>query len=162
MPMIILESINNLIPIFNWLIRWLKKRKFRNIDLQYIKENAHVLFIDDKSFDIIDRIREAGWMVDSVKDIKSTDDDKVKRSHVIFVDFKGVGKYLSPSEEGIGLVKNLKKKYPHKRIGFYSAHTEFSLADKYWEIADFILPKNSEPYVFIEKIEENARITLSS
>ncbi len=159
---VILEFVNKMIPIAGRGSRWLKKRKYQKMDSQYIKESAHILFIDDQSFEKVERIREAGWMVERVKDIKSLDDDRIRRSHVIFVDYKGVGKFLSPQDEGVGLITALKNKYPSKRIVLYSAHTEFSLGDEIkHKVADDILPKNADTYVYIEKIEENARIALS-
>ena len=159
---VVVEFINKIIPVADKSLKWLKKKKYQKMDTQYIKDRAHILFIDDQSFEKVERLKEAGWIVEKVKDIKSLDDDKVRRSHVIFVDYKGVGKFLSPQEEGVGLIAALKKRYPTKRIVLYSAHSEFSLNDEIkHKIADDILPKNSDTYVYIEKIEENSRIALS-
>jgi ActR/RegA family two-component response regulator len=159
---VILEFVNKFAPVMGKVIKWSKRRYYNRIDITDIKDKAHILFIDDQSFDVIERIRAGGWIVERVKDIKSLDDDRVRRAHVIFVDYKGVGKHLSNSEEGLGLIKALKKKYPKKRIILYSAHAEFSLADEVnHKIADDILPKNSDTTVYVEKIEQNARIALS-
>lgn len=158
----VLETVNKIIPIAGRTVKWLKKRQYQKMDSQYIREKAHILFIDDQTFQKVERIKEAGWIVERTKDIKSLDDDRVKRAHVIFVDYKGVGKYLSLQEEGVGLIIALKNRYPSKRVVLYSAHTEFSLDDEVrHKVADDILPKNSDVYVYIEKIEANARIALS-
>lgn len=143
-----------------WL--WIKRQYIQRLSLQEIKNRAHVLFVDDKRFDVVDRIKDDGWSVDTIKDIKNLSDNKVVRATVIFVDYKGVGQHLSPKEEGLGLIKALKNTYPKKRVIFYSGYTEFSLDELHGNIADDVLPKNSEPFVYIEKIERNVKIALSS
>lgn len=141
---------------------WMKKWYYQRLSLQDIKNRSHILFIDDQKFDVVDRIREDGWAVDTMKDIKSLSDNKIVRAQVIFVDYKGVGLFISPKEGGLGLIKALKSAYTKKRVILYSGYTEFSLDELQHEIADDMLPKNSEPFVYIEKIERNVRIALAS
>ncbi len=141
---------------------WLKKQYYQRLSLQEIKNRSHILFIDDQEFDVVDRIREDGWAVDTMNDIKSLSDNNIVRANVIFVDYKGVGINLSPKEGGLGLIKALKSAYPKKRMILYSGHTEFSLDELQHRVADDMLPKNSEPFVYIEKIERNVRNALAA
>jgi hypothetical protein len=54
------------------------------------------------------------------------------------------------------LLKAIQTKYPKKIIIFYSAHAGFSLGDEFHSADDWLL-KHSDPYVYLQKIEENAR-----
>lgn len=74
------------------------------------KENLRILFIDDNKFPIVENLKKADYRVEWVRDIKKIDDPKVIDAHIIFVDYKGVGKNLS-DKEGVGVCKLLKEKY---------------------------------------------------
>lgn len=139
---------------WDWMIAKIKGRKrYSNEELKAL---ASILFIDDEKFEYIDLIRNAGWNATQIFELQSTDNDHVKRADVIFLDYKGVGKILAPSEEGIGLLRALKQKFPDKPIIFYSAHAGFSLGDKF-DLADDWLSKGADPHVYIQKIEEHVR-----
>ena len=137
---------NNFRGFFSGL---LKKKKV------FDKSNIRILFIDDEfdDFPVIQNLIDAGWAVEGIGDVQNIDDDIVKRSHIIFVDYKGVGQKLSESEQGIGLIKLLKNNYKDsKRVGLYSGHNRFSLGDDF-DIADFRLSKNTDTREFIEVIQ---------
>jgi len=141
---------NNNFNLKDILFSFLKRRK-------YDKSNAHILFVDDKDFAIVSNLKKAGWIVDKVKDIKNIEDEYVRRAQIIFVDFKGVGKTLSESEEGIGIIKSLKNTYKDtKRVILYSGHNRFSLKDDI-KSADNYLPKNSDTYEFIKMITDEIK-----
>lgn len=119
----------------------------------YNKHNSQVLFIDDQEFPIIENLKDGGWSVEKIGDLKNIDDDRVVRSHIIFVDYKRVGRSISKKEEGIGIVKALKAKYgKSKRIILYSGHNRFNLGHDI-KAADNFLPKNADSYEFIQMIE---------
>lgn len=141
---------NNNFNLKDFLFFWKKKNKFD-------KSNVHILFVDDEDFAIVSNLKKAGWIVDKVKDLKNIEDDIVKRSQIIFVDFKGVGKTLSENEEGIGIIKSLKNTYrDSKRVILYSGHNRFSLKDDI-KSADNYLAKNSDTYEFIKMINEEIK-----
>lgn len=128
------------------------KRKFD-------KTNTRILFIDDEKdeFPVIQNLKDAGWSVDSVSDVQNVEDDVVRRSQIIFVDYKGVGQHLSESEQGIGLIKLLKETYrDQKRVGLYSGHNRFSLGHDI-DCADFKLPKNADTREFIDTIQREIK-----
>ena len=124
-----------------------------------MKKRTQILFIDDELFDsLLDNIRQAGWSVKQTRDISNLDSEDLRNSDIIFVDYKGVGRALTPTEEGIGLIKALKNKYPRKHLIFYSGYAGFIPGDKIHDIADGWISKNSDPYVYIERIETAAKI----
>jgi hypothetical protein len=133
-----------------------KKKKTEISNVSNLKEKVNILFIDDEPFDYIETIKEAGWNASQMFEVKNLDDEQLKRSHIIFLDYVGVGKILTPSQQGIGLLKEIKRKYSNKIVIFYSGHAGFSLGQEF-KIADDWMPKNSDAYVFLQKIEENAQ-----
>ncbi len=75
---------------------------------KFTKDNIQILFVDDevRDFDVINNLKEAGWSVVGIEDIKNVDEDTVKRSQIIFVDYKGVGRSLSLKDQLIGFVSS--------------------------------------------------------
>lgn len=130
---------------------------FLKFKKNYNKHNVHILFIDDEEFPIIENLKEAGWSVEKIDDLKNIEDDCVMRSQIIFVDYKRVGRFLSRKEEGIGIIKALKGKYKKsKRIILYSGHNRFTLGHDI-KAADNYLPKNADSYEFIQMIESEMK-----
>jgi hypothetical protein len=117
------------------------------------KSSYKILFIDDQPFRIIDILKKNGWSsAKRVKDISSLDDNDVRESRILFIDINGVGKSLSFTDEGKGLAKAIREKYPKKRIVLYSAesqifHAVLSMVDK-------CLYKNADQYEFERIIED--------
>lgn len=121
------------------------------------KNNANILFVDDEEFPIVKTLESSGWNVKLISDISNLQDESVVKSHVIFVDFKGVGKELSPEDEGLGLIKAIKDTYKDKkRVILYSGHTGFSLGHRF-DWADGWMSKNSQAYQFITRIESELK-----
>jgi hypothetical protein len=129
-----------------------------NCDLQQQDRNAKVeiLFIDDDHKNqIATAVRNAGFTHTSqVKDIANLDDPKVKNADVLFVDVIGVGQKLFPREQGLGLAVALKDRYPKKRVAVYSTEPGGNRADPKLRKIDAFLDKTSQPYVFIQLIQE--------
>jgi DNA-binding NtrC family response regulator len=136
--------------LFTW------RSKPRVLSQTELKDKTYILFVDDEQFDYIERIRAAGWNAHQVTDIENLDDEHLKRTHIVFLDYVGVGKKLAPNQQGIGLLKAIKQKYPQKIVIFYSGHAGFTLGHEF-RAADDWMPKNADPYVFLQKIEENAQ-----
>lgn len=78
---------------------------------RYTKDNVNILFIDDDDMPVVDNLKRSGYKVKKVRDIKNVDDAEVKNAQIIFVDFDGVGRCISPQHQGAGLVQELKTKY---------------------------------------------------
>ena len=119
------------------------------------KKTASLLFIDDQHLDykMVSVLKKAGWInTKSIKDVTDLDDSKVLSADFIFVDINGVGKSLF-KDEGLGLASALKVKYPTKKIILYSAETDGDRFHKALRVVDDCLPKNAEPYQFINLIE---------
>jgi len=125
-----------------------KERKNKN-DLQ-------LLFIDDEKFEIVSILKGAGWVnTKTIKDVKNLDCSDVKNADIIFVDINGVGCSLFPKDQGLGLAEAIKSRNPEKYIIIYSAQEQ--RLHKAFSIVDAVLPKNAEPYEFMNILDNYLR-----
>lgn len=116
---------------------------------------TRILFVDDKhkEFRMVSILKKSGWTnTKSIKDITDLDDPKVLEANIIFVDINGVGTTLF-QDQGLGLASALKKKYSKKKIFIYSADTNGDRFHRALREVDGCLPKNAEPYQFINLIQ---------
>ncbi len=119
------------------------------------KSKCKILFIDDEQFKVVDILKKAGWInVKKIKDISSLDDLEVRSSHIFFVDIQGVGKALRFQDEGLGLAKALKEKYPDKKVVIYSSENNGDRFHKALRCADEHLAKNADPFEFTQLVEQ--------
>jgi hypothetical protein len=121
-----------------------------------IKFNTRILFVDDDTrFKVVKILKDAGWpYVRIIKDIRSLDAPEIIEANIIFLDIQGVGNALGFSDEGLGLAYAIKQRYPQKRVVIYSAQTSGERFHKGFQKADYILPKNADPYEFIQIVED--------
>jgi hypothetical protein len=124
-----------------------------------LKERTRILFVDDQhaKFKMVSILKKAGWSnTKSVKDIIDLDDPRAKEADIVFVDINGVGTTIF-EDQGLGLASALKNKYPEKKIVIYSAETTGDRFHKALREVDDCLPKNAEPYQFINLVESFAK-----
>lgn len=117
------------------------------------KESISILFIDDQTFDYINNLKNAGYInVRRIRNVKQIDCPEIINANVIFVNVNGVGTNLFPKEQGLGVAKAIKTRFGNtKNVYLYSAsHQELSLD---FNILDGVLPKNADPYEFINLID---------
>lgn len=132
--------------------------KKKPLELEEIKKRAQILLVDNEPLEsLMSNIRQAGWNVKQLREIENLDSEVLKNADIIFVDYKDVGAILTPTEEGIGLLKVLKRKYTDKHIIFFSGYAGFIPGHEFHDIADGWIQKNADPYIYIERIEEAAR-----
>jgi len=120
-----------------------------------LKATTKILFVDDNhtEYKMVSILKKAGWTkTKSVKDITDLDTQIILESDIIFVDINGVGLTLF-EDQGLGLASALKVKYPKKKIIIYSAETSGDRFHKALRQVDDCLPKNAEPYQFINLVE---------
>ncbi len=120
------------------------------------KEDLQLLFIDDEKFEIVSILKGAGWInTKTIKDVKNLDCLDVKNSDVIFVDINGVGCSLLPKDQGLGLDEAIKSRNQEKFVIIYSAQEQ--RLHKAFSIVDAVLPKNAEPYEFMNILDNYLR-----
>lgn len=125
--------------------------------LDEVRARCRVLFIDDETdFDIIKVLRNQSWHIEQLTDLETLDDSKLQQAHVVFVDIHGVGKALQFADEGLGVVRAIRDRFPEKMLVIYSIVSEGNRFHPSLSIADERLPKDSEPYRFLQIIEKLA------
>jgi len=134
-----------------------KKRRIPQRTLDDIKNICNIVFVDDKSFPIIDILKDCGWRnIQKLKDVDSIDQKEIREAHIIFMDIQGVEKKLKLRDEGLGLIVAIKTKYPNKKIIAYSAEDQGQVAAFHQglELADSRLSKNADSYEFQFRLEK--------
>lgn len=133
-----------------------------NRSLHEIKSFCQILFIDDNKFDVVNILKDAGWVnTKQVFDVDSLDSIEMSNSHIFFVDIQGVGVKLKFKSEGLGLIKALKKKYPTKPVIIYSAEKHGDRFHESLSLADARLFKNADPFEFQSLVEKYAKASFS-
>ena len=139
----------------NWVMKKFSKKE--KISLDDIKKLTKILFVDDEDFSSkLSVIRNAGWNVNQINEINNFDSEDIKSADIIFMDYSGVGKILTPKEEGIGLLKCIKNKYPKKFVVFFSGYAGYIPGHEVHSIADAWIDKHADNFVYIDQIEEAA------
>lgn len=122
------------------------------------KENTSILFIDDQDMPVVDNLKRAGYKVSKKRDVRNIHDNDVRCSHIIFVDFDGVGTSVSSQYQGAGLIKQIKDEYgSSKFVIFYSARSSVPIEivmGSYLERADAKIKKDADESEFIKLIHE--------
>lgn len=122
---------------------------------QKASKDYRILFVDDDTkFKVVKIIITAGWPnVRIIKDISHLNSPDVVDTDIFFIDIQGVGKAMQFTDEGLGLAFAIKKKYPQKKVVIYSAQTTGERFHEALRNADSSLPKNAEPFEFIQLVE---------
>ncbi len=134
------------------------KKWFRKI---YTKDNVNILFIDDKEMPVVANLKKNGYKVKKVRDVENINDAEIKNSQIIFVDFDGVGKFISKQHQGAGLVKELKVEYKEsKYIVLYTAEPSMptdTTMNELFNIADARMRKDDDVTDFTDQIREGLK-----
>lgn len=137
------------------MFNWLKGKKLPKRGLADLKRITRILFIDDNEFRVVNMIKESGWNnIKWVKDISSIDDIDLQEANILFIDIQGVGKQLDFKDEGLGLIKAIKGKYPEKSVIVYSSVNQGNRFHDGLSIADERISKDADPYQFISLVEK--------
>ena len=136
--------------------RWRYQLPQRNVD--ELKHLCRILFIDDQEFDVPEILRTAGWQHSRIiKDDDSIEDSLLADAHIVFVDITGVGQAMRFSDEGLGLITAIRRKYPAKKLVVYSAQRRGDRFHEGLSAADARLPKNADPFEFQALVEDYAK-----
>lgn len=135
-------------PTFASLIRKIKPK--------LKKEKLQILFIDDETMPIVETLRNAGYQVKKKQNVSSEDDVDVRNSHVIFIDYNGVGGRLS-DQQGAGVLKRIREKYcKTKYLVLYTAQPKLpteTITSGYLDCADAKMRKSASKDEFIGQLD---------
>lgn len=129
---------------------------------EQIRKMTRVLVIDDDCPDLplVDHLKKEKWHVEAIDDLDSFTNTKFQKAHIICLDIMGVGKKLNV-ENGMYLVKEIKDRFPEKKIILYSSVSQQDIFDEAVDIVDKRLRKTSTFMPFSSAVEDLANKTLN-
>ncbi len=119
-----------------------------------------VLIIDDQYTDypivkILGDKKKYPWInCTAIPDLKTIEDPTLQMADIVFVDIRGVGKYLTPQYEGLGIAEMILDKYPEKKVILYSSESKHDFTHPVLARVHGRLLKEAEPRSFIAYIED--------
>jgi len=131
-------------------------------ELEKIKFQARIAFVDDEEIPHVNRLREDGYNITQYEDIDNIDDFLRKKYHLIILDIQGVGQKISPKSEGWGILKYLKKSAPNLIVIMFTG-AEWSIT-KYKDeasVADDFIGKDLEFLDFKSKLDNGIKKAFS-
>jgi hypothetical protein len=129
-------------------------KKFQRKSLPELKDKTRVVMIDDEETGLVDSLKGEGWHIKYMADLDKYNNTDLKDAHIVCVDIKGVGVLLNIKEQGLGLVRNIKEKYPEKRIILCSSVSSHDIFDDAIDLVDKKVYKDGQTHPFDSAIEE--------
>lgn len=133
-----------------------QNKRFSKKSIPELKDKTRILLIDDEETDLVESLKSEGWHIKYMADLDKYNNTDLKDAHIVCVDIKGVGKKLNIKEEGLGLVRNIKEKYPEKRIILCSSVSSHDIFDNAIDLVDKKVFKNGQTHPFDSAIQELA------
>lgn len=116
------------------------------------REEVKILLIDNEPFPNLDRLQRNDFRIKQAFDID--DISAVNEYEIVLVDIDGIGLSLSEKYQGAFVIKEIRKKYPHKVVIAYSAKTFDASYNDYLRKADFIFIKNLTTEQWVENLDQ--------
>lgn len=107
-----------------------------------LKKRVRIIVIDDdpNSFPI-SILKDEGYSIDYWEEVKTLSKLEEGFYDIIILDIMGVAKKYSPDEDGIGILKHLKKVNPAQVVIAFSGHSFDLSKSVFWKLADDTLAK---------------------
>jgi len=136
--------------MWSWLRR---KRKWPEVSIEEIRKRARILVIDDSEFYYLDLFRKDGYTIDKWDDVSDLQKLESGFYDIVLLDIQGVGKAQS-AEEGLGIIRHLKRVRPTQIIIAYS-NADWPLKYKeFFDLADATLDKRGDYVQFKRTVDE--------
>ena len=137
-------------------------REFTSEELEQLKLKARIALVDDDEISHVKRLQKDGYNIVDFPDITEIDDFIRRKYHVVILDIQGIGKNLSETTEGWGILKYLKTECPHLVVIMFSG-ADWSVT-KYKhlvDLADDFIGKDVEFLDFKSKVDAAIRKAFS-
>ena len=128
------------------MFKWpFSRKRWPDFSMNEIRKRARVLVIDDMEFAYLVLFKKDGYTIEKWDDVNDLTKLESGYFDILLLDIQGVGKDLS-QEQGLGILKHLRKTCPTQIIIAYS-NADFSLKyQNFFRMADETLSK-SDDYV---------------
>jgi DNA-binding NtrC family response regulator len=129
-------------------------REFTIEELEQLKLKARIALVDDDEISHVKRLQKDGYNIFDFPDISEIDDFIRRKYHVVILDIQGIGKNLSETSEGWGILKYLKSECPHLVvIIFTGADWSVTKYKHLVDLADDFIGKDLEFLDFKSKLD---------
>jgi len=137
-------------------------REFTSEELEQLKLKARIALVDDDEISHVKRLQKDGYNIVDFPDITEIDDFIRRKYHVVILDIQGIGKNLSETTEGWGILKYLKTECPHLVvIMFTGADWSVTKYKHLVDLADDFIGKDVEFLDFKSKVDAAIRKAFS-
>ena len=131
-----------------------KANRWPNIELDEIRKRSRILVIDDEDFLYIDLFKSHGYNIEQRDDVDSLNGLIEDPYDVILLDIQGVGRKVSPNDQGLGILRYIKERAPAQMVVAYSA-SDYSLKyQEFFKRADAVVDKASDFVVFKDVVDK--------
>ncbi len=129
-------------------------REFTIEELEQLKLKARIALVDDDEISHVKRLQKDGYNIVDFSDITEIDDFIRRKYHVVILDIQGIGKNLSETSEGWGILKYLKTECPNLVvIIFTGADWSVTKYKHLVDLADDFIGKDLEFLDFKSKLD---------
>lgn len=137
-------------------------REFTAEEFEKLKLKARIALVDDDEVPHVKRLQREGYNIVDLSDITEIDDFIRRKYHVVVLDIQGIGKHLTETSEGWGILKYLKNECPHLVvIMFTGADWSVTKYKEYVDMADDFIGKDLEFLDFKSKLDSGIRKAFS-
>jgi DNA-binding response OmpR family regulator len=137
-------------------------REFTSEELEQLKLKTRIALVDDDEISHVKRLQKDGYNIVDFSDITEIDDFIRRKYHVVILDIQGIGKSLSETTEGWGILKYLKNECPHLVVlMFTGADWSVTKYKHLVDLADDFMGKDIEFLDFKSKLDAAIRKAFS-
>lgn len=131
-----------------------KKQQWPDMPFEEIKKRARLLVIDDDPFAYLEIFQKNGYAIEQWTDVEDLNRLESGAFDLILLDVQGVGKKISPTEQGLGVLRHLRVKSPAQLVVAFSS-ADYSLKyQDFFALADRTLTKSADYVDFQRVVDE--------
>jgi CheY-like chemotaxis protein len=135
------------------LTMWFTRPRWPDIPAEEIKKRARLLVIDDDEFPYQTLFERDGYTLEKWPDVIDLPKLESGFFDIVLLDLQGVGRQQS-SEQGLGILRHLRKTTPAQIIIAYSSADWPLKYQEFFEQADAVLGKSSDYVDFKRKVDQ--------
>lgn len=142
--------------MFQWLLKYFKKRQWPKPAMPEIRSRSRILVIDDQDFVYESLFRRDGYNITKWDDVLDLEKLETGAFEVILLDIQGVGKALS-SRQGLGVLEHIRAKNPAQIIIAYSGDDYKLDKQSFFDKADAKLGKSQDYLEYKRCVDEQLK-----
>jgi DNA-binding NarL/FixJ family response regulator len=121
------------------------------------RDKVRIAVIDDQPFAPEQNLRNAGFRVDSIGDIKSL--DELELYQIVLCDLQGVGAHFESKYQGGFIINEIKRNYPEKFVVAYTGGSLDPAVVSYAQsFADDFIKKDADIDEWRDKLDDVIRL----